>query len=155
MAGFGAKAREFLGWYTPEEYDVESFVDDYEADLVSFPTPEELAEPLAPVYRETYQEPPAEARADVSRIVTLHPTSYNDALAIGESFRSGLPVIVNLSDIPEDEARRIIDFIAGLTFALHGFAERVTNRVFLLSPQSIEVTSDTVGLRRSRSFDQD
>lgn len=151
MAGFGAKAREFLGWYTPEEYDIESFVEEYEADLVDFPAPEEPVQPLAPVYREAS----AETRSDVSRIVTLHPTSYNDALAIGEAFRNGLPVIVNLSDIPEDEARRIIDFIAGLTFALHGFAERVTNRVFLLSPQSIEVTSDTVGLRRSRPFDQD
>lgn len=151
MAGFGAKAREFLGWYTPEEYDIESFVEEYEADLVDFPAPEEPVQPLSPVYREAS----AETRSDVSRIVTLHPTSYNDALAIGEAFRNGLPVIVNLSDIPEDEARRIIDFIAGLTFALHGFAERVTNRVFLLSPQSIEVTSDTVGLRRSRPFDQD
>lgn len=151
MAGFGAKAREFLGWYTPEEYEFDGFGEEYEADLVDFPTPEEPVEPLAPIYREV----PVEPRADVSRIVTLHPTSYNDALAIGESFRNGLPVIVNLSDIPEDEARRIIDFIAGLTFALHGFAERVTNRVFLLSPQSIEVTGDSVSSRHSRPFTQD
>ncbi|WP_175953946.1 cell division protein SepF [Schaalia sp. Marseille-Q2122] len=151
MAGFGAKAREFLGWYTPEDYDPEFFIDEYEADLVDFPTPEESVEPLAPVQHEAA---PAR-RADLSRIVTVHPTSYNDALSIGEAFRDGLPVIVNLSDMPEDEARRIIDFIAGLTFALHGFAERVTNRVFLLSPQSIEVTNDAVNLRRSRSFDQD
>lgn len=151
MAGFGAKAREFLGWYTPEDYDTELFIDEYEADLVDFPTPEEPVEPLAPIHREAAPV----RRADLSRIVTVHPTSYNDALSIGEAFRDGLPVIVNLSDMPEDEARRIIDFIAGLTFALHGFAERVTNRVFLLSPQSIEVTSDAANLRRSRTFDQD
>ena len=111
MAGFGAKAREFLGWYTPEEYDTELFIDEYEADLVDFPAHEDPVEPLTSVHREAAPV----RRPDLSRIVTVHPTSYNDALGIGEAFRDGLPVIVNLSDMPEDEARRIIDFIAGLT----------------------------------------
>ncbi|CRH94818.1 Cell division protein SepF [Chlamydia trachomatis] len=54
----------------------------------------------------------------------------------------------------EEEARRLIDFAAGLTFALHGGFERVTNRVFLLSPATVEVTGDVIGSRRGTLFNQ-
>ena len=78
----------------------------------------------------------------MQRITTIHPRSYNDAKAIGESFRDGVPVIVNLSDLDDSDAKRLVDFSAGLVFGLHGAIERVTNKVFLLSPSHIEVSTD-------------
>jgi cell division inhibitor SepF len=76
------------------------------------------------------------------RITTLHPHSYNDARAIGEHFREGTPVIMNLSEMDDSDAKRLVDFAAGLIFGLRGRIERVTNKVFLLSPEHVEVTAE-------------
>ena len=76
------------------------------------------------------------------RITTIHPRSYNDAKAIGESFRDGVPVIVNLSDMQDGDAKRMVDFSAGLVFGLRGTIERVTSKVFLLSPEFVQVDGD-------------
>lgn len=77
-----------------------------------------------------------------SRITTLHPRTYNDARSIGEQFRDGTPVIMNLSEMDDGDAKRIVDFSAGLTFGLHGRIERVTQKVFLLSPANVTVTAE-------------
>ncbi len=79
---------------------------------------------------------------DAYRITTLHPQSYNDARAIGEHFREGTPVIMNLTEMDDADAKRLVDFAAGLIFGLHGRIERVTNKVFLLSPEHVEVTAE-------------
>ena len=82
------------------------------------------------------------AEASMHRITTIHPRSYNDAKAIGESFRDGVPVIVNLSDMQDGDAKRMVDFSAGLVFGLRGTIERVTSKVFLLSPEFVEVDGE-------------
>lgn len=76
---------------------------------------------------------------DISRIETVHPRSYNDARRIGEDYREGVPVIMNLSELDDSDAKRIIDFAAGLVFGLRGSIERITNKVFLLSPVNVDV----------------
>lgn len=80
--------------------------------------------------------------AGASRITTLHPRTYNDARAIGEQFRDGTPVIMNLTEMDDGDAKRIVDFAAGLVFGLHGTIERVTQKVFLLSPADVVVTAE-------------
>lgn len=85
---------------------------------------------------------PAPAYEDPYRITTLHPRTYNEARTIGEHFRDGTPVIMNLTEMDDTDAKRLVDFAAGLTFGLHGRIERVTNKVFLLSPEHVEVTAE-------------
>lgn len=82
---------------------------------------------------------PHAAHADLSRIETVHPRSYNDARRIGEDYREGVPVIMNLSELDDSDAKRIVDFAAGLVFGLQGSIERITTKVFLLSPANIDV----------------
>jgi len=76
------------------------------------------------------------------RITTLHPRTYNEARTIGEHFREGVPVIMNLTEMNDSDAKRLVDFAAGLSFGLRGSIERVTNKVFLLSPANVEVTAE-------------
>jgi len=76
------------------------------------------------------------------RITTVHPRNYNDALIIGEAFRAGTPVIMNLTEMSDADAKRLVDFSAGLSFGLHGAIERVTNKVFLLSPAHVEIAGE-------------
>ena len=80
--------------------------------------------------------------ADLSRITTLHPTTYNEARVIGENFREGTPVIMNLSEMDDSDAKRLVDFAAGLVFATRGTIERITNKVFLLSPPNVSVAAE-------------
>lgn len=82
---------------------------------------------------------PANA-GSMNEIMTMHPTEYRDAQTIAESFRDGLPVILNLSRMNEADAKRLIDFSSGLVMGLGGKIERVTSKVFLLSPEHILVS---------------
>jgi cell division inhibitor SepF len=79
---------------------------------------------------------------DMNEILTVHPREYKDAQAIAESFRDGIPVIINLSQMTEADARRLVDFASGLSQGLYGKIERVTNKVFLLSPAHIAVSGE-------------
>ena len=107
---FGARARKFMGWYSPEE-PIDEFEDFQEYDEVEEVAP--VAD-ITPVSRPTLtairREEPSE---DLTRIVTIHPTAYSDAVTIGE---------------------------------------RVTARVFLLSPASVEVTGDNSSSARRGSL---
>lgn len=89
------------------------------------------------------------------RITTIHPRTYNEAKQIGESFRENTPVIMNLSDMDDADAKRLVDFAAGLVFGLRGTIERVTNKVFLLSPANVTVTAeDKARMAESGFFNQ-
>jgi cell division inhibitor SepF len=89
------------------------------------------------------------------RITTLHPRTYNEARVIGERFRDGMPVIMNLTEMDDADAKRLVDFAAGLSFGLRGSIERVTAKVFLLSPQDVDVTAeDKARIREGGFFNQ-
>ncbi|CAM3767051.1 MULTISPECIES: cell division protein SepF [Tsukamurella] len=90
-----------------------------------------------------------DTRADVlsqenpmSRITTLRPTSYEEARTIGERFREGIPVIMDLTAMDNADAKRLVDFAAGLTFALHGSFDRITTKVFMLATSDVDVTAE-------------
>jgi cell division inhibitor SepF len=82
------------------------------------------------------------APSDMNEILTVHPRAYKDAQVIAENFREGIPVIINLSQMSEPDARRLIDFASGLSLGLYGKIERVTSKVFLLSPAHVAVSGD-------------
>ncbi|OZV84706.1 cell division protein SepF [Micromonospora echinospora] len=110
-----------------------------EASGVAYHTRDNLA--LAPQAQPRERSVVAEEEQRY-QITTLHPTTYREARTIGEHFRDGVPVIINLTEMDEADARRLVDFAAGLAFGLRGTIERVTNRVFLLSPANVQVTAE-------------
>jgi len=95
---------------------------------------------------------PVSQTTDLARITTLHPRTYNEARTIGEHFREGTPVIMNLTEMVDSDAKRVVDFAAGLVFGLRGSFERVTNKVFLLSPANVEVTAEDKARIAERGF---
>jgi cell division inhibitor SepF len=88
----------------------------------------------------------------LDRIITLHPRFYNEARTIGEHYRQGNPVIINLTDMDESERKRLVDFSSGLVFGHHGTIERVTSKVFLLSPANVKVSSEDKAAAAEASF---
>jgi cell division inhibitor SepF len=91
-------------------------------------------------------------QVELARITTLHPRTYNEARTIGEHFREGTPVIMNLTEMVDSDARRLVDFAAGLIFGLRGSIDKVTNKVFLLSPANVEVTAEDKARIAERGF---
>ncbi|MGH3690655.1 MAG: cell division protein SepF [Microbacterium sp.] len=94
--------------------------------------------PVTPLRRPVAVRQPSAGA--VNEILTVHPKQYRDAQLIAESFREGIPVIINLSQMSDADARRLIDFASGLSLGLYGRIERVTSKVFLLSPENIAVS---------------
>ncbi|BAC74254.1 cell division protein SepF [Streptomyces avermitilis] len=86
------------------------------------------------------------------RIGTVTPDSFRDARGIGELFRDGVPVIINLTAMEPTDAKRVVDFAAGLTFGLRGTIERVATRVFLLTPANTEIVSGEAAGRPTDGF---
>jgi len=97
--------------------------------------------PVTPL--RTTSTPQNVAASDMNEILTVHPHAYKDAQVIAESFREGIPVIINLSQMSDGDARRLIDFASGLSQGLYGKIERVTAKVFLLSPSHVVVSGDS------------
>ena len=142
MAGALRKTMLYLGLAEADRTDDLDYVDEYDDEEYAPPAaPEaqpEYTAPVTPIRR----SPRASVAPELRRITTVHPRSYNDARVIGEAFRSGTPVIMNLSEMSDADAKRLVDFSAGLIFGLHGAIERVTAKVFLLSPAHVEIAGE-------------
>ena len=137
-----------MGVYLGLLEDTERYEDEYYDEYDEGVRRDEPARP-APVANisERRRPHPAPAApvgtvAELSRITTLHPRTYNEARTIGENFREGVPVIMNLSEMDDADAKRLVDFSAGLVFSVRGSIERVTNKVFLLSPPNVSVAAE-------------
>ena len=102
--------------------------------------------PVTPLRRATPSRATAAGPQDMNEILTVHPRHYKDAAVIAESFREGIPVIINLTQMSESEARRLVDFASGLSQGLYGKIERVTAKVFLLSPAHVAVSGEAADI---------
>lgn len=144
MAGAMRKVGEYLGLVEQAEFD-EEFDDEpmpHEREPERRPA---VVRPGTVANLEEHRRPARPVSvptSDLSRIETITPRTYNDARTVGEHYRAGVPVIMNLSEIDDDDAKRLVDFAAGLVFAAHGSINRVTAKVFLLSPSNVEVTDE-------------
>ncbi|MCW4384284.1 cell division protein SepF [Salinibacterium sp. SYSU T00001] len=146
MANPLRKTMVYLG-LADEEFDYD------EQPAQAAPAPVQNAAPApAPAQNSAQRAPvtplrrPTPARVvgptEMNEILTVHPRQYKDAQAIAESFREGIPVIINLSQMSEPDARRLVDFASGLSQGLYGKIERVTSKVFLLSPAHVAVSGE-------------
>mgnify|MGYP002714242097 FL=1 len=156
MANFIRRTASFLGLVSDENEDDYSDVEQFSEPI--YRSDDELSESVVtPIKRRPEQGSTADEAAstsdsksdqrtlpavDLSRIITVHPRTYNEARTIGEHFRDGVPVIMNLSEMEDADAKRLVDFAAGLIFGLRGTIERVTSKVFLLSPNNVQVTAE-------------
>ncbi len=152
MSGAMRRIGEYLGLLEDTGVDYDSYDgDDHHtqesatvpagAARAREPRPAPVAD-LAERRRATPVSGTAPVAAAFSQITTLHPRTYNEARTIGENFREGTPVIMNLSEMDDTDAKRLVDFAAGLVFATRGTIERITNKVFLLSPPNVSVAAE-------------
>lgn len=118
--------------------------DDYDEVVPSVPSaltspPSAGRAPVTPLRRPA---PSKHVAPSMNEIVTVRPRGFGEAPAIGESYREGIPVIIDMSQLTDADARRLIDFASGLAIGLYGRLERVTSKVFLLSPEHVAVSGE-------------
>lgn len=87
-----------------------------------------------------------------AKVHVTDPVTFNDVEEVGDRFRNGIPVIMNLQGASEGVAKRVLDFASGLIYGLDGRIERVGDRVFLLTPMGIEVSSEERRRLSERGF---
>jgi cell division inhibitor SepF len=139
MANPLRKTMVYLG-LADEEFDYEDSAPSAPATPIAHVAPTQGRAPVTPLRRPT---PKTSGPSDMNEILTVHPRQYKDAQVIAENFREGIPVIINLSQMSEPDAKRLIDFASGLSQGLYGKIERVTNKVFLLSPAHVAVSGES------------
>ncbi|MFS3130267.1 cell division protein SepF [Nocardioides sp. Bht2] len=144
MSGAMRKIGEYLGLVEESDRYLDEDHDEYADEPAREVHEERRPAPVASISERRRPQPVevAPAVAELSRIITLHPRTYNEARTVGENYRDGVPVIMNLSEMEDADAKRLVDFAAGLIFATRGSIERVTAKVFLLSPQNVSVTAE-------------
>ncbi|WP_300765758.1 cell division protein SepF [uncultured Bifidobacterium sp.] len=141
MAGFMKNAMSYLGMtdVVEDEDLVEPDTDEgqssFDSDRTFTPLAGSTGTPAAGSGRDTSTPFPNR----VNRITTIHPKTYEDAQLVGRAIRDGVPVVLNLTGVSEAVAFRIVDFSAGVVFGVRGSIERVTPRVFLLSPAQVNI----------------
>jgi cell division inhibitor SepF len=160
MASAMRKMAVYLGLVEDDHHFDDQYQDDYDdygdygAELVQDEYGQEPVLPDGPAGGQAGDRRIATQvqTTDLARITTLHPRTYNEARTIGEHFREGTPVIMNLTEMVDSDAKRLVDFSAGLIFGLRGSIERVTNKVFLLSPANVEVAAEDKARIAERGF---
>ncbi|WP_214111388.1 cell division protein SepF [Acrocarpospora catenulata] len=120
------KVASYLGLGGAEQYEEPYHEEQYEDDWV--PASERAA-------RRWHTE------GEPSRIVMVRPRKYDDALTVGRHFRDGHSVVMDVATMSTTEATRMVDFAAGLAYGCEGRIERIADKVFLLTPSNVEVTS--------------
>ena len=136
--GWIARLRDRWFGETEEEVDEESFG--------AQAAPQAAAAPAAPPKPRTKPSPNGtllQVHAHRgSQITKRVPRSLADAQRAAEDLKERRPVIVNLEKADDELARRVIDFISGVTYALNGFYERVGDKVFLFTPSNIIIADE-------------
>ena len=153
MANSLKRVANFLGLMDDPEFDTP-----VSSSVPAVPSPNDVriktraARSVTSVISSTSDFAPQLDLPVLDRIITLHPRFYNEARTIGEHFREGNPVIINLTDMDESDHKRLVDFASGLAFGLHGTIERVTKKVFLISPANLQVSSEDKSAAAQASF---
>ncbi len=87
-----------------------------------------------------------------SRVFIAEPKEFEEIQVIADNFKNDIPVIINLQKADQELGKRIIDFCSGLTYALEGNIKKVAEKVFLITPFNVEVSSEEKELLREEGF---
>jgi cell division inhibitor SepF len=150
MASVWRKTMKYLGLVEDEEYEDELGGGASPADVVEGAP--RVTSNSSPFRRSRGEGATAESGEAIVRTIpksrpagAIHraePKRFNDARELGERFKEGVPVIINLQGTEESIARRLVDFASGLVFAQDGKIEPVANRVYLLTPPNVDVSAE-------------
>ncbi len=156
MSGFIRKTLSFLGFAESEDYDEDIAEDaDQEEDVKKkyYSSADSSVSHLRPKRKVSFLKTAKSEQK--TKVLIAEPHDLEEMQGIGEHFKHNIPVIINLQKADAELSKRIIDFCSGLTFALEGNIQKVADKVFLITPFDVEVTSqDKEILKEKGLFNQ-
>lgn len=103
---------------------------------------DDTAEEPAPSRGRGRRRAPAGNGGGVASMHVVTPRSFNDAQQVADEFKRSKPVIINLQSTDRELSKRLIDFSSGMTYALGGGMQRISQGIFLLTPENVEVSAE-------------
>ncbi len=144
MSGFFKKTLSFFGLADEEEIEMETETGNILPDRknvgeirkrnIEYGTPKRTSRKKVSLIGSVRESRKA-------KVFIAEPKEFDEIQGIADNFKNDIPIIVNLQQVDQDISKRIIDFCSGLTYALEGDIKKVADRVFLITPSNIEVSS--------------
>lgn len=129
-----SKLKNFIGF--GDEFD------EYEDDVI-----EEISEQhheTKPVYSRRQKIVPMNGQSTSTKIVVLKPKCFNDSMQVADELKERRPVVINVGTLDTDEARRVVDFIAGTVYGLNGNMQKVAGGIFLATPSQVDILGEVL-----------
>lgn len=133
MAGMLNKVMGILGLDDGNE-------EEYENDEIEEVEEEELEEPILNSRRNS-KVVNIHTSSSV-KVVIAKPKDFEEATSICEDFKARKIIVINVSDLEQKTAQRLLDFMGGASFVLGGTLQEVEKSVYMLSPSNVEVSSE-------------
>ena len=130
------KLKNFMGF--GEEYD------EFEDDIEEVEYDEEEKSSSKPMFAKRAKVVPMHSSGAQTRIVVIKPRCYNNSTQVADELKQRRPVIINVGSLDTDEARRVIDFIAGTVYGLNGNMQKVAGGIFLATPSQVDIMGEVL-----------
>ena len=133
MPGLVTQLKEFIGDLFPEESDIDLLdgaEEETETEEIAAPASRKPLSAVRPLNTHGYE------------VVVIEPTSFNDSLEIAKNLSERKTVVLNLEMLENESSQRIVDFLAGATFALDGHQQKIGEGVFIFTPKNVNISSE-------------
>ena len=118
----------------------EEFEDDYETAFNAVPKSSTPAPVAAPAPVSFPGKVIGSKRGSAQEIVRFHPSSFQDSRKAATDLVASKAVIVNLEDLDKDSARRMVDFLSGVVFAMDGEVQKIAQGAYVFCPPNVFIT---------------
>lgn len=127
---------------------------DYEDDIeMEEEVLEERYEERAPLFSRRNKVVPIDRQANQPSIVVLKPKCFNSSTEVADQIKLRRPVILDVGGLDPEEARRVVDFIAGTVYGLNGDIQKVSGGIFVATPSSYDISGEFLKDKSGAGFD--
>lgn len=138
--------KNFIGMDTDDEY----YDDEYYEEDEEF---EDEEPPARSFGKRSYSKVVPMSSASPSRVRIIKPENFDASTKIADEIKSGRMVIFDVGTLDAEEARRIVDFVAGAVYGVSGNIRRVSGGIFVGAPKHIDITGDNIKEQARNSID--
>ena len=131
--GFVDAVKDFVG-FGDVDYDEEY---EYEEEEV-----EEVLAEKPSLFGRRSKVVPLDRQSNAPRIMVIKPKCFNNSTEAADQLKLRRPVILDVGGLDPDEARRVVDFVAGTVYGLGGDIQKVSGGIFIATPSSFDIAGD-------------
>ncbi len=125
---------------------------DYEEDIVMEEV-EEVIEEKTPLFSRKNKVVALDRAQNQPSIVVLKPRCFNNTTEIADQIKQRRPVILDVGNLDPEEARRVVDFVAGTVYGLNGDIQKVSGGIFVATPAAYEISGEFLKDKSGAGFD--